>query len=51
MSQLATKTTLDRLCEAALDQPNPTPALTQALNEWLTLRRHPHRDRSRDPLR
>ncbi|MDH3291529.1 MAG: hypothetical protein OEO20_11360 [Gemmatimonadota bacterium] len=38
-----------RLLNAALDQPNPTPALLEAVNNVLTLTRHPKRDRSRDP--
>lgn len=41
--------TLNRVLEAALDQPNPSPALTRAIQDVLTARRHPDRDRSRDP--
>lgn len=43
------KETVDPLIEAALDQPNPTPALQTALNDVLTRTRHPDRDLSRDP--
>lgn len=43
------KAQVDRLVEAALDQPNPTPALKAALNDLLTALKHPARDRARDP--
>lgn len=43
------KSLVDKLVEAALDQPNPTPELTKALNDVLTAQKHPVRDRSRDP--
>lgn len=35
------KNEVDRLVEAALDQPNPTPALKEALNALLKRAQHP----------
>jgi hypothetical protein len=42
---------VNRLIEAALDQPQPTEALTFALNDVLTGRKHPDREWSCDPKR
>ncbi len=40
---------VNQLIEAALDQPEPTEALTLALNDVLTRRKHPDREWSCDP--
>ena len=45
---ILSKTYAEELLEAALDQPHPTLRLVWALQDVLTLRRHPDRDRSRD---
>ncbi len=42
---------VNHLIEAALDQPEPTEALTLALNDVLTRRKHPDREWSCDPKR
>lgn len=48
---LATAELTERVIEAALDEPGPTPALKRALQEFLTYTKHRHRDRSRDRRR
>jgi hypothetical protein len=45
-----TRPAVDRLLTALLDEPNPTPTLKAAVNDFLTATRHPLRDRTRDPL-
>lgn len=47
-TMILSKTYAEELLEAALDQPNPTKRLVWALQDVLTLRRHPDRDKSRD---
>jgi hypothetical protein len=42
---------VNRLIEAALDQPKPTIELTLALQDVLIHRKHPDRDLARDPKR
>lgn len=39
---------IEKLVEAALDQPNPTKELQSALADVLTAMKHPMRDLSRD---
>jgi hypothetical protein len=46
---MAEREVLERVFEAALDQPAPSRELTQALNQAATYLRHRDRDKKRDP--
>lgn len=41
---------VERLIDAALEQPQPCPDLARALQGYLTFTKHRHRDRSRDRM-
>ena len=47
-SKLARLELLERVVEAALDQPHPTHELVRRLQGYLTFSKHRHRDKSRD---
>jgi len=40
-----------KILEAALDQPNPTPELVRAVNDWLARLNHPARLRGTPTMR